>query len=62
MVEKEQLRQLDGLEEDGGAGVGGVLCEHKTKAVGLGFEATMVIVRGPAVLLNAFPFASGGFD
>ena len=42
MVEKEQLRQLDGLEEDGGVGVGGVLCEHKTNSVGLGFETTMV--------------------
>ena len=62
MVEKEQLRQLDGLEEDGGAGVGGVLCAHKTNSVGLGFEATMVIIRDPAVLLHTYLFMSGAFD
>ena len=62
MVEKEQLRQLDGLEADGGAGVGGVLCEHKMNSVGLGFEAAMAIVRGSAVLFDTYPFASGVFD
>ena len=51
MEENAQLKQLEGWDEDGGVGVGGVVCEQEMKEAGLGAEVGMVVARGRKVVV-----------